>query len=660
MNKLIWMINRLQAMSAKEMAFRAGRSAQAAQERFGFGLASRSKETASFSEGQRWCHQPDDIDAAPYVKAADRILSGRFDVFCMDGVALGFPPKWNRDPRTGTNAPLSFGKAIDYRNESLVGDIKYLWEPNRHLELVTLAQAWALTRDQRYSIGLERYLRSWFAECPYPFGPNWTSSLESGLRLVNWAAAWQIIGGLDSPLFATPTGREFRDRWCTAVYQHLHFIAGHLSRHSSANNHLLGECLGWLVGSLMWPMWPECRAWAQQAKDLFLEEALKQNGPDGVNRERAIYYQYAVIDMMFVAGLAANANRVAFPTEFWNRLERMLEFLASITDAGGNVPMFGDADDAVILGLNPGRNYNVFRSVLSLGAVHFGRGKFAACAEALDERVHWLMEGEVKQEFGRLLRTEPEGRSPITQAFPEGGYWVLGGAWGSEDEVRIVVDAGPLGYLATAAHGHSAALAFTLSLGGKPVLIDSGTYAYHTMQKWRNYFRGTSAHNTVRVDGVDQSLAGGSFLWVRHANARCVAFSTDAGHDRIVMSHDGYTRLSDPITHRREVLLAKVERQISVVDELDGTQVHEVEVFWHFAPDCVIELADQTATVCGPGMQMSISLASPLLQWELSRGVEDPPLGWTSDRFDRKRATTCLRGRGHVQLPASWKTTFCY
>ena len=89
-------------------------------------------------------------------------MRGSFHVFALEQAPLGFPPKWNTDPRTGTTAPLVFGKSLDYRNPRNVGDIKYLWEINRHLELVTLAQAWHLSGDARYLDGCRTLLDSWF------------------------------------------------------------------------------------------------------------------------------------------------------------------------------------------------------------------------------------------------------------------------------------------------------------------------------------------------------------------------------------------------------------------------------------------------------------------------------------------------------------------
>jgi hypothetical protein len=76
-----------------------------------------------------------------YVLAAVGILAGELKVFNLD-CHFGTTLDWNRDPKTGTIAPLWFGKTLNYRDESVVGDIKYLWEPNRHLHFVTLAQAY--------------------------------------------------------------------------------------------------------------------------------------------------------------------------------------------------------------------------------------------------------------------------------------------------------------------------------------------------------------------------------------------------------------------------------------------------------------------------------------------------------------------------------------
>ena len=82
-----------------------------------------------------------------------------------------------------------------------MGDCKYLWEPNRHLHIVTLAQAYRISGDERYLRVMHRHLDSWFTACPYRMGPNWSSSLEPAMRLINWSVAWQLVGGVGSGLY---------------------------------------------------------------------------------------------------------------------------------------------------------------------------------------------------------------------------------------------------------------------------------------------------------------------------------------------------------------------------------------------------------------------------------------------------------------------------
>ena len=77
----------------------------------------------------------------------------------------------------------------------VVGDVKYLWELNRHGHLVTLAQAYALSGELRYAETIQAHLESWFVACPCGIGPNWSSALEPAIRLINWSAAWHLLGG---------------------------------------------------------------------------------------------------------------------------------------------------------------------------------------------------------------------------------------------------------------------------------------------------------------------------------------------------------------------------------------------------------------------------------------------------------------------------------
>ena len=637
-------------MTPLEVAHRALRFAQARVERARWRGAGDVPEPDCSRQGRPWIHAGRHIDAAPYVAAAERAAIGRLDVFALAEVDLGQPPRWNRDPKTGIEAPLKFGKTLDYRDPDLVGDIKYLWEPNRHLHLVTLAQAYALTRRRKYLDALLEQLESWFLACPYAMGANWSSALEAGIRLVSWSLCWQLIGGAEG-LQTSPPG-DVRRRWLASVYQHASFVRHFFSAHSSANNHLLGEATGLFVAALTWPHWPEAADWLAVSKRIIEREALKQVAPDGVSREQAVWYQQFVLDMLLVALLAGRANGERFAAPFESRIEAMIDFIGCIMDAGGHVPMFGDADDGALLRLAPGPA-SPFRSALALGALLFRRGDFKLKAGAIDDKARWLLGEEADAAFAAL---EPEAtRLPLRQAFADGGYYILGCDFDTPREVRAVVDAGPLGYTAIAAHGHADALSFTLSVHGREFLVDPGTYAYHTQPAWREYFRGTSAHNTLRVDRLDQSEQGGNFLWLRKARAGCSLWLSTAEADRFEGWQDGYTRLADPVKHRRALSFDKRLRRLVVEDHVEMQGTHDVELFFHCAEGCSVDAAPGGFVLSREGTAVKIALP-PCGDSSLHRGELSPILGWVSRAFDRRAPAPTIAWRARLSGTALLRT----
>jgi hypothetical protein len=647
MKHVLWYVNRLRCMAPEEIRHRVLRALAVRVERWGLG-GSRAIPPANLAHSfPLWIHAPVKVDAARYLTAAERIAAGRFDVFALQDAALGSPPRWNCDPKTGMQAPLTFGKLLDYRDPRRVGDIKYLWELNRHLHIVTLAQAYALSGDARYFGVLRRHLESWFDDCPYGMGPNWSSALEAGIRLINWSIAWQLLGGAPSPLFQDGEGARFRRRWLDAVFQHAHFVQGHFSLYSSANNHLIGEATGLYVAALTWPHWPRARAWLAEAKAILERQALLQNAPDGVNREQAVSYQQFELDLLLHPLLAARANGLKFSAAFESRIEAMIEYLASIMDAGGNVPMFGDSDDGLVVRLAQDDGHCGYRSLLATGAILFRRGDFKVKAGRLDDKTRWLF-GEDADAAFELLDTA-QAQLPVRRAFTHGGYYILGCGFETVNEIRLVTDAGPLGYQTIAAHGHADALAFTLSVGGKEFLIDPGTYAYHTQSEWRRYFRGTAAHNTLRVDGLDQSQSGGNFMWLRKADARCTLWRPSDQCDVFEGWHDGYLRLADPVTHRRRITLEKAARRIVIEDILHMAGEHDIELFFHCSESCRVDPVPGGYRISQGGNELSLRL--PQLADGATRvciGSVAPICGWVSRRFDEKLPAATISWHGRM------------
>jgi hypothetical protein len=166
-------------------------------------------------------------------------------------------------------------------------------------------------------------------------------------------------------------------------------------------------------------------------------------------------------------------------------------------------------------------------------------------------------------------------------------------------------------------------------------LVDSGTYSYHTQPLWRAYFRGTSAHNTLCVDHLDQSVSGGTFLWSAHADTRCLIFELGTAEERIIAEHDGYRRLDDPAVHRREIVYQRAPRTVSVTDHIHCAAAHTVEIFWHFSRDCRVTLDDDLARAERDGVGIELRWPAPL-RARVVKGSVDPIGGWISQRFDDK------------------------
>lgn len=637
MTSLAWKINRLRLMGAPEIMYRVKQLAQKKAFKYGLGAVTRTPSADLTRFGRPFiCGDVTATDDDSVRAAADRVLAGQWDVFALKRAQLGFPPVWNRDPRTGIDAPMGIGKSMDYRDDRIVGDIKYLWEPSRHLALVTLGAAWRVTRDKRYVDGAVALLTSWMDQCPYPMGVHWASSLELAVRLLNWAVAWHLFGGADGVLFEGDTGVAFRQRWLSLVYQHCHFIDGFYSKHSSANNHLFGEYMGLFIGSVTWPCWKESETWQHRAKQGLETEALLQTGPDGVNREQAVYYHHEVMDMMLWCYLAGAANGIHFSAAYLERLKGMAVFLSSVMDARGHVPMIGDADDALMVKLSYEAGWCHYRSLLTSCALLFEEPALKAQAGRLDDKNLWLF-GEMGRSRWNALAAVPG--DPVRE-FPDGGYYIIGRDWHSRTEIKAVVDCSPLGYLSIAAHGHADALSMVLSVGGEEMLIDPGTYAYHTQKKWRDYFRSTAAHNTLRIDGVDQSVIGGNFMWLDKAVSRLCRFHAGEREQVFEGEHNGYRRLEDPVVHRRRIEFDTVQAVFNVTDLIECRGRHDVEIFWHFAEHCKVEATAEGLQVSSGSGRARLALSVAGIRPVLRRGDEASPSGWISRSFDHKEPTT--------------------
>lgn len=296
-----------------------------------------------------------------------------------------------------------------------------------------------------------------------------------------------------------------------------------LERHLLAN-HLLANAKALLfAGSVFQGELAE--RWLASGLRILKQELPRQILADGAHVERSpMYHSIILEDLLDLCNL-----RYVFDDlmpDFSNYASRMLGWLDRMTHPDGRIPFFNDA---------------AFGIASDLGAL--------------------------RAYAGRL------GVPSASMVLGESGYLRL-----ENDHIVTIFDAAPLGPDYQPGHGHADTLSFELSFRGRRVLVNSGTSTYDAGPV-RTFERGTAAHNTMRIDGVDQSEMWGAFRVARRARP----FDIRTDHRLFAeAAHDGYHRLRPGITHRRRIDLNG--ETVLITDRLEGRGRHTVELFYHVAP----------------------------------------------------------------------------
>ena len=504
--------------------------------------------------------------AEQIVLQADRICLHQFDLLGYEDLAYGDPIDWHVDLVHGKQAPKEAFYKIRYLDFDQVGDSKVTWELNRHQHLVTLAKAYRLTEDRRYADEMFQQWRHWHRENPYAVGINWASSLEVAFRSLSWIWMYQLLQ--DTPVLRP----EFRKEWLRAQALNGRYIERYLSTYFSPNTHLLGEAVALFFLGTLCPEISRADRWKSRGWEIVLQEARRQVQADGFHFEQSTYYHVYAIDLFLHAAVLASLNEFAIPSEFDKTLERMLDGLLLLGRAGAP-PHLGDDDGGRLF--DPKRNQGEqLLDPLATGAVLFGRGDFKAATRELPEETIWLLGEQGVAEWDRLQERQIGMASAGLQC--AGLYFLTT----HNPPSQLVIDAGPQG-ADSAGHGHADALSVCLQSQGHALLIDPGTFEY--VGDGRDLFRSTAMHNTLRVDGASQSDPAGPFAWKQLTRAKAEQWITGETFDLFAGSHDGYTRLSSPVVHRRWVFALK-SGLFLMRDLAQGVGKHRLDIAWHLGP----------------------------------------------------------------------------
>lgn len=593
MADLKWMVRRLRVMGPAEIVHRIGEQwalkVMAARYRMGRGgPVSSEREFTRFE----FCRGTAPKLPVPPLEISDpeeidRLLAGKIKIgdwswqWRPEGVV------WHEAPDTGKLWPTVFFGSISYRPGNQCGDIRIAWEPSRLQQLVGLG---VLAKEAFPEVGrravalLEAQFLSWVEANPALTGIHYISAMECGLRLIAVCHALDLVRDrLQDP-----------ERIWSAL---IRFIEGHamliekrLSVHSSAGNHTLAEAASLVYAGLLFPEMEGANRWRMQGLSLLEKEADHQILPDGGGAEQAFgYLCFGVGLYQLVVALLVHQAR-PIPPALREATQRGRRFLSAVAGEKGVVPSVGDSDEGHAL--------------------------------------------------SRFLRFRSEGKaSEGLTSFDEAGYSLI-----RSGPAVLRFDHGSLGMPPLCGHGHADALSVTLRVGENEFLIDPGTYSYSDL-KWRTYFRGTAAHNTVVVDRQDQAIQEAPFIWSDPFEAKVVQRDVlDHGGVRLLASHQGYARSG--VTHWRALFFQPPGSWL-IWDFLTGAGKHLLDLYWHLGVEptqtgAFFRLSDSAQTV---------SLSAEGGTVSLHRGEIDPILGWRAPVYGRKEPITTIRVRHEGTLP---------
>lgn len=498
---------------------------------------------------------------------ADELLNNRWKISRFDPVDLAGMPTWREDPYQD-----QYWRFIFY---SLRPTSNLLW-------------AYYQRGEARYREKLLDILRSYVAydTASHPvdrLGMDEPHALAfRAMVLVNTFVKLNRSGDLPADLVASLTEaiRRVGDKLVDPANYQAH------------HNHAFTQAAALLLLNANLPELDARRRWGDLGYSRMAELLTQIIDEDGVQVEKSPFYHFYVMDFALELERWSERGGVPLPAGFHERVRAMARFAAEIIWPNGNIPLVGSS-----VALRP-------------------EGSAALYADLMRE----YPELEFAITSGRAGRP-PGGRAVL---FPHSGHAVLRSVVDASrpyrDNTQVVMDVGP----PRTAHAHLEALGVRYYASGRDLIVDSGLYTYAD-DKGRAYFFGTSAHNTVVVDGVNQ-IPG-----------PVTAGLTATGDDWAYQS--GAAAVNRGVTHRRSVLLLRRDLAL-VVDTLTAAEPHTYEQLWHLFPGARLTTEGLRMRAHdefdNPAVRVDqVALGDQRLALQTYYGENNPKQGWYSAQFGR-------------------------
>jgi uncharacterized heparinase superfamily protein len=591
---------------------------------------------------------------------ADRILAGRYDLLGYRNLSYSGANghiDWHFDPVHQRRAPRAFWANVPTLDAERVGDHKVIWEINRHQHWLALGRALWLTRDRRYAWAIVSQLDEWMTANLPLVGINWASALELGFRSMSWVWALHFLIADTADGAAGPAQKPWLIDLLLGLDRQLRHIEENLSHYFSPNTHITGEALALYVVGLSVPELANSARWVETGRRILLEQIGRQIGADGGHFERSLHYHHYTLDFYLLALLLAQRSQdTEAVTPFTDAVTRLAEFAHTTADHHGRIPLIGD-DDGGKLWPIAGRPCADIRDSLALAGVVLRRPDLARWG--VPEEVFWIAGQTALDQEPFIEAYRPDAAPPPSATFPDTGYVV------ARDEAgdHLIFDVGEHGCL-NGGHAHADALSVTLSLGGRPLLVDPGTATYTADPALRDRMRSGASHNTLTLNGRSSSVPAGPFHWQSQANARLGAARHNPAFDWAEAWHDGY----ESHLHRRTIFRAPAGGWL-IVDEVLGRGLgrgslgeggrQTADLSWHFDPSWIVNRETATrlrATHAEGDAAWIVHDGDDSTLWH---GDESTGLGWFAPVYGTLVPTSTARVSREAVAPfsiATWIT----
>ncbi len=451
-------------------------------------------------------------DQIKIITEADQILAGTITLFGVLKQELRFPNQQN-----AKHWSTFYGDQFEGK------DIKFTWEPARFSWAIKLAQAFLISKDEKYAEFLWKKIEEFFSINPAFLGVQYFSAQEVAMRIINLSYCVSILRDAKS------TTKERLRLFSSMVETHTFRIPSTLSYSKAQNNnHLLSEAVGLYTAGIILKDHSKAKRWQKLGLKTFEYAIQHQIAVDGAYSQHSVRYHRLMLELvnwMFVVCLFSEDN---ISDKSMKLIKNSVIWLSSLCNPdNGKCPNLGPNDGAYLMPFSTAE-YDDYRPVLQLSSFLFLNMSLYNNKESFSN-LQWLAFNqdklELKNEFYSFQNKN------VIHGIQSYAYF------------RVEKF--------TNRPGHADQFHFDLWYKGINVLLDAGTFSYNSNSPWNNPLSNTFYHNIVSVEYSNQMTRGGKFLWLDWANAiKTEKYTDQVGKIRSISSeHHGYAKYN--VIHQR-------------------------------------------------------------------------------------------------------------